>query len=178
MTDQVPSLPPPIYQQYPAPLPEGRAVWPTVVGIISTILASLGVLGGIGGSLAERFTAGLDRGPSIYDYAADWYGAFLTIIAVASLVLAVGLLIGGISLLKRRPVARVLHLAYAILEIAITAVSAAGQIAALDFAAMPAPLRIGTIIGFASMPLGIAYPVFLIIWFNRRKIKEDVEAMT
>ncbi len=176
MTSQIPNLPPPIYSQYSSPLP-ARPVWPIAIGVISTVWASLAVLGGIVAVFTSGAKARFGRGPNLYDYAADWYALFLTVIAVAGAAIAVCLLIGGISLLKRRPFARTFHLMYGILTIVISAVSLAGQITALDFAAMPTALRIGTIVGFASMLLGIAYPVFLIIWFSRRKIMNDLDAM-
>ncbi|MCE5326754.1 MAG: hypothetical protein LLG01_10085 [Planctomycetaceae bacterium] len=173
----VPNVPPPMYQQYAWPTAPARPVWPIVIGIISTILGSLSVLGGLGGVLTAGAIAKFGTAPNLYDYAADWYRPFMTILGVIGLGASACLLIGGIRLLKRRPVARMLHLVYALAAIVVASVNLCGQVAALDFSSMPAPLRFGTIIGFAAMPLSVAYPIFLIVWFSRAKIRSHVTAM-
>ncbi len=86
------------------------------------------------------------------------------------------LLAGGILLLRRRAVARNLLLAYACAALAIGIVRIAVMLASHDFGAtheMLGARMVGRLCGAGAI---IAYPVFLLVWLMRAKIRQEVLA--
>jgi hypothetical protein len=107
-------------------------------------------------------------------------------------ILAAGLLLaGGICLLRRRRVGRSLHLAYMAVQVVAVCVGAYFTIAysryleeaALSHASVAAEATVRRMYQIrrnvavsVSLVFGLAYPVFLLIWFLRPKIRRDMAA--
>ena len=223
-----PSVTPPPSPAMPPPSPVKRTVWPTVIGIISIVVASLWILGGacgtigslLGSTLAPQFDSfapgamtitpplptsapatGRPTAPaagtteSFGDVMRTAY-LWQSINSLLSLAVAILLLIAGIHLLRRRRSARMLHLIYVGLETVSVVVGCVitwhvqemtmGSFtrAAMDNGDAPVQLtqfmgscmqvaRVGGILW--QIVIGMAYPVFLLVWFLRPAARREVE---
>jgi len=147
--------------------PEKKPAWPTVIGVISIVFAGWGLV------CAPLFIVINLLNPRIIDSAPEWYGTYVIIHAFFGILLAVIHLIGGITLLKRRPASMTLLLTYACL--AVVSGLIACVITFITAGSMPAAFQAGRRVGaFVGLLFGMAYPVFLLIWFSRTKIKQQV----
>jgi len=166
-----PDLPPEL-------VPPGEpSKWPLVIGIISiawaVIKAScIGI-----GQLSQVIFRANPRMP--HDFPA-WLTAYSIGVSMVTLGIAAVLLVGGVLLLKRRPAARPLHIAFACMEIPLLCLGAVMSVVLMG--QMNLPTGPGTEVAKAMMPvfvvcsivIWIAYPVFLLIWFLRRKVRQEV----
>lgn len=193
-----PRLHPPIVQR-PIPVVQGPSRWPGVIGTICIVLGALGMLSSAWGVLQQlfmsRLVAVVPGQESMIEVYTRWMipmvGAFAPGILVAGV-----LLYAGIKLVRRRPRARAACLAYAALRIVqglilavVTgmmqqelfqvsmAVTAAGSPAAAGIAA---PMSAGmAILSVAAVALwAMAFPIFLIVWFQRPSIRREVRMWT
>ncbi|NUQ68776.1 MAG: hypothetical protein HUU18_10925 [Phycisphaerales bacterium] len=164
---------------------EGKVyTWPVVIGVISIVLSSLGlVCGGCGaGMLAVLPSILKDQGelpPTM-----SLSGPMLVHMGLG-LLNAIVLLVGGILLIRRNPTARMLHLVYAITGLPLVAFGVwvqFNQMAAMDQWVAENPnspfaqghSSAGGMIGMAvGVVLGGGWPVFLLIWFGVIKNKAD-----
>ncbi|HSW46695.1 MAG TPA: hypothetical protein VLM89_14125 [Phycisphaerae bacterium] len=159
--------------------------WPTVIGIIAVVLAAIGILGGVCG-LVQSFVPrpGMPAGaggPAMEFHVTP----MMTVLAVVGFAFSAGLLAIGIGLLKRRPWSVTLARFWAPLSI-LLAVCNFFVVHAMQkqmFEAMadqgtpvPQGMAGGIAAGSAACGLmfGCAFPVFMLIWFARRKIKDEV----
>ncbi len=175
---QMPSTPQPP-QQAPDPQPSQppkRSAWPTVIGVISIVLAALGIV-------CTPVSLGMQSvNPAqkqMLRHFPDWWPTWILASSVLGVGFGVLLLIAGILLLKRRPAGRTLHLLYAIASIVMGAVGGVLTALALGEALgdLPGPARAGAIGGLAGGTCGgAAYPIFLLVWFFRGKVRADVAA--
>ncbi len=177
-----------------AETPPKQSSWPTIIGVIAIVLGAGGALIGCFGALSPFFLdAMMSAMPpqagqqAIQDVAKDWM-AWTIPIALVSVVLALLLLIGGIGLLKRRPWASKTCVAWAIIRILLVAVnSGVGYVIQQktwdimsqqdpNLSALPAGFTGGILAATVVFNLlwGWALPVFMLIWFSRRKIKDEV----
>jgi len=168
--------------------------WPKVIGVISIVIASLGLTcGGIGlamAPLAPKFMEAALEGDPVP------YGMTVTatdfIIGGTGLLLSTLLLFSGIAAVTRRPVTRPMHLTYAIVAIPITIWSMLNQFnkaalneqwakdfpnnpmaAGMDPSQNPAS-QIGLIVGLTlGIGLGVGIPLFYLIWFGLIKTKPE-----
>jgi len=112
----------------------------------------------------------------------DWSlyaGAAIQLVTLCGTVL---LLIAGIHLIRRRPSARTLHVAYAVCAAAAATAMLAMQLALANsmrwpgvFSPMAGIWRAQMIgMGIVNLVLQLAYPVFLLVWFSRSKIRQEV----
>ncbi len=147
--------------------PVRGSLWPKVIGIISIILASLGLV----------FTPLNLANPAqkeILERLPSWFSTYSTFSTLAGAVIMVLLLAAGILLFNRRPAGRTLHVAYALVTVVLGLI---GLMVVLfgDMSGLPDAMRIlfrvGAIVGWA---FGMIYPVFLLVWFFRRKIRDQV----
>lgn len=165
--------------------PPRQTSWPVVLGILAIILGTVGVLGLIWQAVAAMI-------PSISAAAASQPSpvpkALVPIMGLFNAVLSVMLLAGGISLIRRRRFGARLLKVWAgvdvVFTVAASVVSAAGMSGMLAqmqqqnpaAASVPPGMMAGFVIGGACVGLvmGLGPPVFTLIWFGRRKIKDEV----
>lgn len=167
--------------------PASRSTWPTVVGVVSIVFGGLGVVGAI----ATPFTAGM--APPDANMPPPPEGAALFIQGAQNclaLILAVVLLTGGIGLLQRRGWSRPTLMGWSIAKLILVAIGivvgflggGAAQIeqmnqqfadAGMDFAVSQGMVITATIV---SAIWFAAWPIFLLIWFSRGTIKNEVDA--
>jgi hypothetical protein len=157
---------------------EAPTRWPAVLGIIAIVLAAVGMLGGVCKLSSTFMGKGMNLGSAL--------GAGMQTLATVMMVLDLGLagtlLIVGLGLLNRRPWSRPLAMGWAALSVIATAVDI--TLVALVFAAMAAVFGSGAAgdrflrvaMGFVGcmLILGLAPPVFFLVWFSRAKIRRDV----
>ncbi|MGB2819381.1 MAG: hypothetical protein WBF17_00265 [Phycisphaerae bacterium] len=172
---QPPSPQPPYPQAQAYYPPPKRSVWPTVIGIISIILAALGLICTPLMTIMNTFNPASQQ---VYEYLPDWYRTWEVVSAFGGIIWGVLLLIAGIGLLKRRPVARTLHLVYAVSSMVVAVINGFVLVSVLsDTGGMPAPVRVGMIGGAVGGTCGaLIYPVFLLIWFLRASIAAEVRS--
>lgn len=186
LASPVPPISPPPYVP-----PPRQTNWPTVLGIIAIILGVMGILGALG-QAAMTFMQSVIKPPSGHgpDFAAmqppmPW----LIVSCILSLAMGILVLTGGIGLIQRRrwsvPGIRiwaVAHILFLVVNMVVTYTNMAGalQKAQQNAAASGAPpqaLMVGIFAGMCGGAIfGIAPPVFALIWFARRKIKDEVAA--
>ncbi|MCU0689689.1 MAG: hypothetical protein MUE97_08120 [Phycisphaerales bacterium] len=206
----------------PGALPPALPAWPKVIGIISIVLGSLGVVGqgcGIAGAVAMPMMAApmreaakqaaaqaaaqgaaqgggnaaaaqMEQQVAMFD-AMGQYTPLLVGSGVLNIICAVLLIVAGIQLLKRLPSGRTLHLAYAGLRtVAVLFAIVPGwlmhvaQMEAMQASGMAMPPGLGagfmTGMGVVGIVLGVvwglAYPAFVVVWFMRGTIREQVAA--
>jgi hypothetical protein len=195
-SEQHPSAPPsgpaPPPAQMVAP-PVRQTVWPMVIGIIAIILGALGALGGCMGVAFTPFLGMVEKlvppgqAPQL-EGMAEMVPA-LMVTAFAGLVVAVLLLIAGSGLVARRPWAMTACLAWAAVKMVFVVVNAfiGYQINQAQFEAIqsdpnvpafmsaffPAMGAFGSCVGIAW---GWIFPIFMLIWFARPKIRREVRA--
>ncbi len=193
---------PPSYHQEFVPQPDAQSSWPTVIGIISIIFGSLGALGGayqavapflmgmIGGFVPESD----DQAKVVFESMAAWRFP-LMVVGIGSLILSVMLIVCGAQLVGRKESASGLHKKWAISKILFSLVAVTintlAQMAQMKVAmeqqsqsmggggaqfvetAMMVAMVVGIIMGIA---FACAYPVFILIWFSREKVKNEVQS--
>lgn len=179
---QSPDLAPPTESattQIPSSAPIARPGWATAIGIISILYASLGGLFrlfSLGGTLLYKFIP-LEVLPPLFrrilEDSPPWVWLYEAIVNGSLLVLAVAMLVGGILLLRCRRAARSLHLlgASAVLVTVAVNVGVAMVISEdlLDHS--------GAVFGLASVGVvRAAYPMFVLVWFLRKKIWDEVDS--
>ncbi len=169
--------------------------WPTTIGAVSIVFGVLASLNGLYGVVSSVFAESIDEWlrtfvpagqPTGMEVMADNPG-LLAFNSFLVLVAAVLLLVLGIGLVKRRVWGAKLVPIWAVIKIVVATMGgfvgyhvAQGQLEAMsndpDLAAMPAGFTdTMVVVGFAVGVLwGLAMPVFLLIWFSRARIKEEV----
>ena len=110
----------------------------------------------------------------------DWFVTYSTAASLVGIVLAVLLLVAGICLLKRVRIVRGLYVTYAGVGLVLSAVGAVITIAVmiplLQKSDMPEVGIIGGIVGgVIGGAIGMAWPIFLLVWFSRRKIRQQIQ---
>ncbi len=178
--------------------------WPKVIGVISIVLGSLAAVGGCIGTVMQLSMGALKgflekvtpkgAGP---DPLATWeamerFAPWTMAVQLLLMAVAILLLIAGIGLVRRRRWSIKAGVVWAVLKIlavvpnaVLTYVTVNAQMEAVpkdpNMQQMPAGLfsMIGSFGGIAAalwaLLWGWAYPVFILIWFSRRKIKDEVE---
>ena len=198
--------PPPLPPQFPPTqggdfdLGTQRKSWPKVIGIFSIVWGSLGLVCNGCGLISQVFQSAMmnmmtqQQGanaqqippmpdvmkPTVLDFASMGAG----------IVICVVLIIAGSMLVARNPVARVAHLGYAGLSILVsligTALAVQKQTAIAAWAKQNADnfwgkqqAQAGSFafigIGIAVL-LGLAYPLFVLVWFLA--VKRDTREIT
>lgn len=169
---------PPVSQDFQ--MPAVPPAWPKVIGIISIVLGSLGLLcnacslGGsaLSGSLVQMMPpeAQADMQRQLQAQSSP-----LTMgLAAVGVLVSVLLIAAGATTLQRKPLGKVLHLAYGALGLLIAigsigaGIVAANQLAASEpDAAKAAATRMGGIIGAGvGGCVGGLYPLFCLVWFG------------
>jgi len=192
---QAPQAPPPLsgfQMQPPAPplgqalspyaqppgYPERKPKWPIVIGVLSIVFGSLGLLCTPINMLQMQVGETAQTSRMIFP---EWYLRVTLVESLFGLVLAGVLLTAGILAVRRKPACRGFHLAYAVLtlvQLVIGGILYYRMVGEVDLSGLKQPVqsaaRMGLRIGGAAMILGAIYPVFLLIWFSRTKIRDQV----
>jgi hypothetical protein len=165
--------------------------WSGVLGTIMIILGVLGMIGGLmnlSGGFWLEFSVTAGGGTLTDELRAELVAIKPAMIglAVSSMVIAGLLLATGILTLRRRPLARPVAIVWSTLKILLAVVSTL-----IAFAIQDIQIRSGlggggpaammwitrTMMG-GSLILGalwtVALPVFLLIWFNRARIRAEI----
>lgn len=158
--------------------------WPKVVGIISIVWGGLGSLCagcGILSAFSSNMFAGMmppEAGP-MPD--AMKPGPVQIVLSIVGLGLAIWLIVAGVMTLQRKIAGRTMHLVYACISILVTIAAAfAGYQQQMDLAAwakqnpdsvwaQSANSPIGLIMLLVATLLGLAYPIFCLVWFGAVK---------
>ncbi len=174
------------------------STWPTVIGVITIVFGGLGALGGCFGAFAPFFI-GMMQSMVPEDQVTglegmmDW-GVWMVALAMAGMLMAVLLLVAGIGITKRHAWGPKTALVWAPLKMIFVVLNSvvAYQIQIAQFEAMQeamandpnVPAGMGAFRGSMMQALGIfgvlisvlwgwALPVFLFIWFSRKKIRTE-----
>ena len=172
-----------IVQTTDAALPGGQ-IWPTVIGAISIIFGGGGTLLCVLSVLANALTGSAARGGA---YGAG-YNTGRIVGGVLPILFCVWLLISGIGVVRRRQSAMISIRRWAIAKIAIYGTCFTCLFAGVFISASSID-RIHAELGGALGGLGVAvialmllvvmawllfWPIFILIWFGRDKIQQDV----
>ncbi|MGQ9651521.1 MAG: hypothetical protein ACUVXJ_15550 [Phycisphaerae bacterium] len=197
-TQMPPPLTPPIqpgslarpagYSPCSSPIP----VWPTVIGILGIVLGSLGLLGGIWGAVApfvmKTFFQNMAVDPNMSYFSEQWT-QWTIISSGVSIAVAIVLIVAGAGMLKRTTWSPRVARIWAVIKMVVVVVNlvVAFQIQQSTMQTMAQTGGPGTVIdvSFLTIPAifvgliwGWALPVFLLIWFSRASMKEQVSKWT
>lgn len=167
------------------------SAWPTVVGILAIILGGFGVLGGVWGVVYPIVVGSLaDAMPQMQAQMelqlGEWSGRLQAVSFVMSLVAGL-LLYGGILLAKRRSRAASILFSWSIIKIVLSFAYLGLQVTMQAQVVDQTAAQLQTVPGGRTMMVGaVAFglvfsgifmltgPVFLLIWFRRGVIKQEV----
>lgn len=183
------------------PLPP-QTSWPTVVAIISLILGILGILGGIYQVFSANLASALSTveaetaDPNVAQtlQSLEKWAPVLMGVAVLGTVLAIFLVVCGIKLLNRSPRCLTLYKRWALAKLIFAVISVAQMVlmqievvqasmqqqginsSGTPEAVMNSVMAVMFIVtaGFGLLFYG-AFPVFVLIWFGRTKVREEIE---
>ncbi len=173
----------------PGPLPVKKSGWPTAIGVITVVLGSLGALSGIWSIVGQFLMSALSQIPGQKETIAllTHWRPWLIAIAAATIIVAILLLFGGITLMRRRAFSRSLILVWAALKIVLVIVSsvityqlneaqfAVMQQSGMNMSGMQGVMNIAGIASvIVSLVWGMALPVFMIIWFMRPRVMREM----
>lgn len=164
-------------------LPPEEAKWPRVVGIVSICWASLGIVCGGCAPIAGVFAMSMIPADMRSEFPPNMAGTpAMWVVVVVGLFNTALLLAAGIVTMRRRPLGGMLHLAYGAAAVVIFVISMVLQFQHQDMLAQWAAQnpgtafakqmsnpgqKVGTVIGmvFGGI-LGLAYPIFVVVWFG------------
>ncbi len=201
MTTTGPPMPPPTPMTPPtdAAISPKPSSWPMVIGVIAIILGSLATLQGCMGlgwpALAGLFTSALPEEQAGMMDATKSLTPLMMISAGLTMAIAIVLLIGGIGLTKRNPRSPKTCKIWAGLKMVLVVYGSIvgylvqqAQMEAMQRMLEEDPNAPAAIVGFFGTLMAIigpvilvfaivwgwALPIFMLIWFSRRKIKAEV----
>ena len=179
-----PYMPPPTPgapQGYWAPAPK-QPRWPTVIGVISIVWASLTLICApinIASNLMAPPQGGMGPAPAGPDSLYRIYSMTKPITGMAAMMgMGVLLLVAGIKLCKRRAGARLLHLIWAWTTLSLGVLSIAIGLSVMDLSDAPDMMRPMIYVGvFIGAAIAFAWPIFLLAWFMRSKTADQLREM-
>ena len=202
MTTIEPQMPPPTPIVPPTDagaIQPRKSTWPMVIGIIAIILGSLATLRGcmsIGSSaMFGLFASAMPEEQAEMMEATKAFAPLIMISSGLTMAIAIVLLIGGIGLTKRNPrspktckIWAGLKMVLVVYSSIVTFLSTQAQIEAMQRMLEEDPNTAGMMPGFFGTLMAIigpvilvfaivwgwALPIFMLIWFSRRKIKAEV----
>lgn len=202
MTTTGPQMPPPTPMTPPTAAgasPPRKSTWPMVLGIIAIILGSLATLRGcmsIGSSaMFGLFASAMPEEQAEMMEATKGFAPLIMISSGLIMAIAIILLIGGIGLTKRSPwspktckIWAGLKMLLVVYSSIVTFLSTQAQMEAMqrmleEDPNAPAAMSgffgtlmaiIGPVIFVFAIVWGWALPIFMLIWFSRRKIKAEI----
>ena len=182
----------------PAEMPPSPSTWPTAIGVIAIVLGGVGALFGCFGAFSPLFMGMMqsiapEGQVTGLEGMMDWV-VWIVAVSIAAMLIAVLLLVAGIGITKRRAWGPKVALVWAGLKMIFVIVhSVIGYLVQIaQFEAMQEaiangqnmPTGMGTFMGIMMQALGIfwvligvlwgwALPVFLFVWFARKKIRTE-----
>ncbi len=182
---QRPDLAPPTESatpRNPSGAPFVRPRWATAIGILSILYASLGLLFhllDLGIMLLLRLVPQLEDSPPearrFWEDFPPWLWRYVEMVDGSCLVLAAALLAGGILLLRCRRAARSLHLLGAS-GVLVTVAVGVGMVFLTEVFLTDWSEYSGLVWFIASVSVvRAAYPVFVLVWFLRKKVWNEVD---
>lgn len=183
MTQGPPPIPPTVPVQGPqpslgshGPMPVAYAVpvrstaWPKVLGIISIVFAGLGLLS-VPVNLFNVNANPVQK--QVYDALPAWVTTYVNLSLIFSLPIVAVLLAGGTQTLRRKRLGRTLHLIYGWLQ-AVGGIVGLVIFFQIDTSGL-APAQQSAFLGFGLCGglAGMVYPIFLLAWFHRAKIRDE-----
>jgi hypothetical protein len=149
-----------------------RSKWPLIIGIISIAFASLAIICTPASLAMHKLNP---QSGEVFKGMPVWFDAYMTASCVVGVLMGIVLLAAGILLVLRKPAARPLHLGYACLAVVVCLVGLAVSLLAFSGTATDGPAAAVVYGGIAcSLPIGLAFPIFLLIWFLRGSIAREV----
>lgn len=172
--------------------PEQAASWPKVIGAISIVLACGACLGGVWGFLAPAFLEAVAKNVPANQAAPfaamqEW-STWIVVRSALTMLIALVLLVTGIDLLRRRRRGIKLGRVWAVLKMIFGVAGALVGLAmqqeqlqeiSQQMSQQNAPISgsVLAVLGAVGVVFGIlwtcAFPVFLLIWFSRAKVKTE-----
>lgn len=174
----------------PGTLGPRRTTWPSVLGVITIVLGSLGILSGLWTAVsplfADLFVGLVPGGQSGMESVAS-YAWLMVALGVMTMGRAGLEIMAGVAVYRRRGGARRLVFAWAWVAIVLSFVGAIAtylmqmeQFRVMSEKGMPMPAGLSGVIGVFSAVIAVAwgclFPVFALVWFSRRVIREEVRA--
>ena len=168
--------------------PEQAATWPKIIGVISIVFGSVACLSGAWGLLAPRLMEAVavkaPQSQAAPFAAMEGWGTWIVVSSALTMLIAPVLLVAGIDLVRRRRRGIKLGRVWAVLKmIFAVAGSYLGFVMIQEqFRQMPQQkLPVGgdffVVMGVVGAVAGVlwscAYPVFLLIWFSRAKVRTE-----
>jgi len=166
-----------------------RTSWPSVLGVITIVLGAIGILSGLWSAVSPLFADMIAKfvpngGSGMESVAA--YAWLMVALGIATMARGVLEILAGVAVYQRKGGARRLIFAWAWLAIVLSFVGAIAtylmqleQFRVMTEKGTPIPAGLGGIIGVFSAVVAVAwgclFPVFAIIWFSRRAIREEVQ---
>jgi len=169
MTPLVPPLPAP-------PLPQVRPpIWPTALGVLS-IVSGINVLVGGGWTVAARTLQSAIEGATVGGNIPQISVILLQhLLALAATAMGVT---GGALLVKRRPVGCTLLLIYAIVRLAHLLIQPLVLLFGYgEIGYSPSYGLYNLSAAVISLLLHAPYPIVLLVWLRRRKVRQQTDAM-
>lgn len=175
------------------------STWSKVIGIISIILGGLGALSALWqiiapflmGTMGAFFSKMNPQGADPFIGMKQWQIP-MVIVGVGLLGIAIMLLIGGVQVLSNKQAGMVMlkrwafaKIGFSVIAIAVGMMTQMAQMqAAMDQANTSTPgsgavaksaMMIGMVIGlFFGIAWAWAYPIFILFWFNKKNIREEI----
>jgi len=167
-----PAAPGPAPSMYPpGPAePDKTPAWAIAIGVISIIYASLGLICTPVSLVSSR---AMPSPPGFEEMLPPWFETYSIVAGLVGMGVAVILLVAGIGLVRRRGGAVSLHVVYGLIAVLMGIVGMFVTFAAFDFSRLEGPAKAGAIGGVAGGIIGLAYPIFVLIWFSRAKIRQQ-----
>lgn len=184
MPDPHPPTPAPPTEQGEFALPKARAVWPTVIGIISIVLGSLGALGYAWSCIApyvmeSSFLANDPNVQASIQAQKDMRG-WMVSSGVVNLIASLLLLIAGTGLSSRRSWGVSAARLWAVFKM-LTAIFTAIATYIVQEAALAnqsgGMAAAGSMFGMVAIVFVLAwawaFPIFMLVWLSRPRVKAE-----
>ncbi len=162
----MPELPETMLEE--SPDTAGRPGWPVAIGVMSVIFAGFHLLGYIGFWLVVLAGMG-NPDSSATQTQPDWLGSLYMAAAIGKFLAVILLLIGGIQLIRCRPVAQTLCVIYGLVALACYGGSIAIYLMIFSTAFDDA-----AVVLIALQAVGVVYAAFILIWFLRAGSRDQI----
>ncbi|KKL79616.1 hypothetical protein LCGC14_2013030 [marine sediment metagenome] len=150
-----------------------KAAWPIVLGVMALFCGGVGLVGIPLAAAIKLFQA--DRGHRSVS-SPDWWLTYRMVSFGVIMILSAILAIAGICLLRRRPAGRALHLVYGVLGTVYGLTCLLMVPFSLPKHVWPVEVAARIVLGCSEGSGILIYSVFVLIWFARPVIRQQVEA--